>query len=72
MENKIKICVVLGSIREGRFGERPAKWITDELKNWEGVEVELVDLKDYPMPFFNAPTSPSMMGKKYQNEIVQK
>ncbi len=72
MENKIKICVVLGSIREGRFGERPAKWITDELKNWEGVEVELVDLKDYSMPFFNAPTSPSMMGKKYQNEIVQK
>ncbi len=72
MENKIKICIILGSIRNGRFGERPAKWINEELKTWEGVDVDFVDLKDYPMPFFDSPTSPSMMEKKYQNENVQK
>jgi NAD(P)H-dependent FMN reductase len=72
MDDKIKIKVILGSIRENRFGERPAKWINDELKNWEGTETELLDLKDYPMPLFNLPTSPAMMNMKYPNEIVQK
>jgi NAD(P)H-dependent FMN reductase len=72
MENKIKIGIIIGSVRNGRFGERPAKWIEEELKQWTDVDAELIDLKDYPMPFFDSPTSPSMMGKKYPNDVVQK
>jgi NAD(P)H-dependent FMN reductase len=72
MDEKIKIKIILGSIRQGRFCERPAKWINDELKNWSGVDVELLDLKDYPMPFFDSAISPSMMNRKYPNETVQK
>ena len=72
MENKIKIKIILGSVRQGRFGQRPASWINEELKSWEGVEAELLDLKDYPMPFFDSPTSPAMMNMKYADEKVQK
>ncbi len=72
MENKIKVCIILGSIRNGRFGERPAKWITSELSQWKDIETDFVDLKDYPMPFFDSAQSPSMMGKKYPDKIVQK
>lgn len=72
MAEKIKIKIILGSIRENRFGERPAKWIMDELKNWEGAEAELLDLKDYPMPLFNLYTSPGMLNMKYPDETVQK
>ena len=28
----VKIAVILGSVREGRFGDKPAQWIFDELK----------------------------------------
>ncbi len=70
--DRIRIKIILGSVRNGRFGERPAGWINDELKNWNGVEAELLDLKDYPMPFFDSAMSPSMLGKKYPNETVQK
>lgn len=31
-----------------------------------------MDLRDYPMPFFNEPVSPAMSGGKYSNEIVNK
>ncbi|MDE1848346.1 MAG: NAD(P)H-dependent oxidoreductase, partial [Candidatus Micrarchaeota archaeon] len=72
MDEKIKIKIILGTIRQGRFGERPANWIYDQIKSWEGVDVELVDLKDYPMPFFDAPTSPAMMNMQYPNQVVQK
>ena len=72
MEDKIKVCIILGSVRNNRFGEKPAKWITDEIKNWDGIEAAFVDLKDYPMPLFDSEISPSMLGKKYQNGVVQK
>ena len=72
MEEKIKIKIILGSTRQGRFGERPANWINDELKNWEGVEAELIDLRDHPMPFLDSPISPSMMNMKYPHSVVQK
>ncbi len=72
MSEKIKIKIILGSIREGRFGERPARWLYEQIKDWKDVEVELVDLKDYPMPLFDAPITPSMMNMKYPNAVVQK
>ena len=72
MSETIRVKAIIGSIREGRFGERPARWIYDELKSWDGIEAELLDLKDYPMPLFDTPTSPSMMNMKYPNEVVQR
>ncbi len=72
MEQKIKIKIILGSTRQGRFGERPAKWLIGEFKTRNDVEVELLDLKDYSMPFFDSQVSPSMLDKKYSNEIVQR
>jgi NAD(P)H-dependent FMN reductase len=54
----LKIKVILGSTREQRFGEQPAKWITEKAKT-KGLDVELLDLRDYPLPFFNEPMSPT-------------
>lgn len=72
METTIKIKVIIGSTRQNRFSEKPAHWIYEEAKKEKGVEVELLDLRDYPMPFFDEPTSPAMGGGKYSNEIVAK
>jgi len=72
MDNTIKIKVIIGSTRQGRFSEKPAQWIFEELKQQKGVEVELLDLRDYPMPFFDESMPPSTAGGKYSNEIVKK
>lgn len=72
MDNTIKIKVIVGSTRQNRFSEKPAQWIFEEAEKMEGVEVEMLDLRDYPMPFFDEPTSPSMLGGKYSNEVVKK
>src|SRR3981189_3081415 len=67
------ISVIVGSTREGRFSEKPAKWILRHLKKREGVDARLVDLRDFPMPFFDQPTTPATPGRAaYKNEIVQK
>lgn len=54
----LKIKVILGSTREQRFGEQPAKWIVEKAKT-KGLDVELLDLRDYPLPFFNEAMSPT-------------
>lgn len=68
----LKIAVIIGSTRPARFGDKPAKWIAAEAKKLEGVEVELLDLVDYPMPFFEEPMGPSQLNKKYSNDVVKK
>jgi NAD(P)H-dependent FMN reductase len=60
----LKIKVILGSTRQGRFGEQPAKWIVEKAKA-KGLDVELLDLRDYPLPFFDEAMSPTMaIGKE--------
>jgi NAD(P)H-dependent FMN reductase len=71
MEN-IKIKVIIGSTRQGRFSEKPAHWIFDEARKLPGVDVELLDLRDYPMPFFDEAIPPSAIKEPYANPIVQK
>lgn len=61
----MKIQVILGSTRQGRFGDKPAKWIYEKLKAIPEVEAELLDLRDYPLPFFDEPKSPASSGGVY-------
>jgi len=55
----LKIAVVLGSTREGRNGAAVADWIVQKGADRTAATYELVDLRDYPMPFFAAPVSPA-------------
>ncbi|MGI0141909.1 MAG: NADPH-dependent FMN reductase [Candidatus Micrarchaeales archaeon] len=72
MDDKIKIKVILGSTRPGRFGDKPAHWILGELKKLDNVDPELLDLKEYPMPFFDQPISPAYGPGKYSDPVIQK
>jgi len=67
------ISVIVGSTREGRFSETPARWILQHLKKRDGLHARLLDLRDYPMPFFDQPLPPAMPGRPaFQHEVVQK
>jgi hypothetical protein len=54
------ISVIVGSTRQGRFSEKPAQWILQELRKREAIEARLLDLRDFPMPFFDQPMPPAM------------
>jgi NAD(P)H-dependent FMN reductase len=55
-----RIGIVIGSTREGRFGEKPAHWIHEIAKQRTDLAFELIDLRDHPLPFFNEPMSPRL------------
>ena len=49
----IKIQVILSTTRQERRSEQIGKWVIAELKKNEDIEAELVDLKDWQLPFYN-------------------
>ncbi|MCB1490790.1 MAG: NAD(P)H-dependent oxidoreductase [Rhodobiaceae bacterium] len=57
--DKLKIGIVIGSTREGRFGDKPAAWISAIAGARDDMDVETIDLRDYPLPLFAETTSPA-------------
>ena len=73
MKHMTIISVIVGSTRQGRFSEKPAQWIFEHLRKRKEIEARLLDLRDFPMPFFDQAVPPSMPGRPpYPNEVVQK
>ena len=62
--SKPRIGIIIGSTREGRFGDKPAQWIYEIAKRRGDIDVELVDLRDFPLPFFDEVASPLWVPSK--------
>ncbi len=54
----MKLAIVVGATRQNRKTPRQAKWVFKTAQKMDGVEAELVDRKDYPLPIFDEPVSP--------------
>jgi NAD(P)H-dependent FMN reductase len=67
---KPRIGIIVGSTRPGRFADHPAKWIKALAEKRGDLDVELLDLRDYPMPFFDEEISPAYAPSK--NEVAQR
>lgn len=44
------LAVIVGSVREGRFGPVVAEWFAGQAKQREDLSVEVIDLADTPIP----------------------
>jgi NAD(P)H-dependent FMN reductase len=51
--SKLKIGVIISSTRPVRFGENPAKWILEKANERPEINAEIVDLRDFNLPFFD-------------------
>ncbi|HSX05931.1 MAG TPA: NAD(P)H-dependent oxidoreductase [Candidatus Saccharimonadales bacterium] len=65
-----KIAVIIGSTREGRSTDKLAKWVAAEAAKEN--DVELLDLRDYPMPFLDEAISPRYNPNRTPAPEVQK
>jgi NAD(P)H-dependent FMN reductase len=62
--SSVNIGVVIGSTRQQRFAEHPARWIADLLGQQPGVEVQRLDLRDYDLPNYDETVAPAMLGEQ--------
>jgi NAD(P)H-dependent FMN reductase len=68
----MKLGIIIGSTRQERQTPKQAKWVYNAAQKIDGVEAELVDLKDYPMPFFDEPKSPRYNDNRNIDPTAQK
>ncbi len=69
MNSKPKIAVIVGSTRPTRFADAPARWILNQARLRDDMDVELVDLRDHPMPFFDETASNMWMPSRNPEAI---
>jgi NAD(P)H-dependent FMN reductase len=68
--SKPKIAIVVGSTRAARFADVPTQWIAKIAKSHADIDVEIVDLRDWSLPFFDEVASSAWAPSK--NEVAQR
>ena len=63
----MKIAIILGSTRPGRFGAQVADWVMAQTAGRDDAEYELVDLADYDLDLLNEPIVPGAARRQYEN-----
>jgi NAD(P)H-dependent FMN reductase len=71
-DTSFKIAVIIGSTREGRFGDKAGAWIAQELTSFSDAQTDIIDLRDYDMPFFDSPVSPAYKTDPFTHESVER
>ncbi len=65
-----KIAVVIGSTRQGRQSHKLAAWVAANIK--DQADVEVLDLRDFPIPFIDEAISPRYNPERKTDEQTQK
>jgi len=61
MATKPKIALIIGSTRPTRFADKPAAWMLKQAIARGDIDVEIVDLRDFALPFFDEKASNKWM-----------
>jgi NAD(P)H-dependent FMN reductase len=65
-----RIGIVVGSTRAVRFADKPAEWVAEIARQHPEIEVEVIDLRDFPLPFFEEVAS--SLWAPSQSEVAQR
>ncbi|GLY82442.1 NADPH-dependent FMN reductase [Actinoallomurus iriomotensis] len=65
MSEKHTLVIIVGSVREGRFGPVVASWVAEQARAHGGFDVEVVDLADVEIPLSLPAASPKFAGDSY-------
>ena len=69
----MKINIIVGSTRQGRATPKVAAWVKSVAGEvLSGADVEVVDLVDYPLPFFDEAVSPQYNPERKPAGVVKK
>ncbi|WP_200207934.1 MULTISPECIES: NADPH-dependent FMN reductase [Micromonospora] len=65
MSEKHKLVIIVGSVREGRFGPVVASWVADQAREHGGFDIDVVDLADAEIPLSLPAVPPKFAGDSY-------
>ncbi len=61
----LKMGLIVGSTRPNRFADTPVRWLVEGAAARADLKLEVLDLRDQRLPFFDEPASPGYTGGVY-------
>jgi NAD(P)H-dependent FMN reductase len=72
-----KIGIIISSTRDTRYADKPTQWVHNIASQRTDLDFEILDLRDFPLPFFNevasnlwAPTQ-NEVGQRWQKKVAE-
>ncbi|OAA23267.1 putative flavoprotein [Frankia sp. EI5c] len=59
-DENLSLTVIIGSVREGRFGPVVARWFVEQAARHGSFDIDLIDLADTPLPLALPATPPAL------------
>src|SRR6476660_6073361 len=54
----LNVGMIVGSTRQNRFADTPVRWLVESAAARADLRLEVLDLRDYRLPFFDEPAPP--------------
>jgi NAD(P)H-dependent FMN reductase len=67
----LDIALIVGSTRPNRFADFTAKWVAEGAKGRSDLKLDVLDLREHPLPFYNEPASPLFTGGAYSEPAAE-
>lgn len=48
-----RIAIVFSSTRDGRFADKPARWVIEHLQKRTEIQLDVIDLRDHKLDYFD-------------------
>jgi NAD(P)H-dependent FMN reductase len=61
----LKVGLIVGSTRPNRFADIPVRWLVEGASARRDLQLTVLDLHDFRLPFLNEPASPMVTGGVY-------
>jgi NAD(P)H-dependent FMN reductase len=58
----LKVGLIVGSTRQNRFADTPVAWLVEGAAARSDLQLEVLDLREYRLPFFDEPAPPVVAG----------
>jgi len=67
--DKPKIALIIGSTRAARFADVPAQWMLKQAQARDDMDVQMLDLRDFNLPFFDEVASSAWVPSQSQEAV---
>src|SRR5258705_14001817 len=68
----VRIGLIIGTTRPNRFADVPAQWLVRGAAERSDLVLEVLDLRDWPIPMFEEPAPPTATGGVYTNPVCER
>ena len=67
----LKFALIVGSTRPNRFADHSVRWISQAAAARADFQLDVLDLRDYPLPFYNEPAPVAYTQGRYSEPAAE-